>query len=266
MLSGGIVVPMPRHCYVLRVFTRGDEGGNPLGVVTDVTGLDGETMQRIATELGFSETVFVDWRYGRIPKARIFTPGRELPFAGHPLVGAGWVLLAMGPGGPDRITCGIGEVAVRRDGDTVWITPPFDQEVSASPKSFEGWTTPIEVWEVRMPIPYQVVQLATVEEVASLSAPRGVSEVYVWAWDREDQTVKARFFATDVGVTEDPATGSAAVALAAALRHAGQRSGDIVISQGDEIGHPSTLHLRWDDRTVEVGGTVHRDEVRELET
>ncbi len=257
---------MPRHCYVLRVFTRGDEGGNHLGVVTDVTGLGADAMQGIASELGFSETVFVDWRQGGVPKARIFTPGRELPFAGHPLVGAGWVLLAMGPGGPDRIACGIGEVAIRRDDDTVWITPPFDQQVTAAAVDIPGWPPALEAWEVRMPIPYHLLRLGTPAQVAGLDPPSGPSEVYAWAWEEEGTRAKARFFAEDVGVVEDPATGSAAVALAAALRHAGHDTGDLVISQGDEIGHPSTIRLRWNGDRVEVGGTVRRDEIRELET
>ncbi len=264
--NSGNVGSMPRHCYVLRVFTRRDEGGNHLGVVTDVSGLTDEAMQGIAAELGFSETIFVDWRRGGVPTARIFTPGRELPFAGHPLVGAGWVLLAIGPGGVDRIACGVGEVAVRRDGDTVWIRPPFDQEVSRSRTSFAGWADPLDAWEVRMPLPYQVVELATPDDVAGLSPPDGLGEVYAWAWQEEARAVKARFFAVDIGVVEDPATGSAAVALAAVLRHTGRRTGDVVISQGDEIGHPSTLRVRWSEGGVEVGGTVRRDEVRELET
>ena len=77
-----------RHCYVLRVFTRGGEGGNHLGVVTDTTGLADVTMQAIATALGFSETIFIDWRAVGDPRVRIFTPAAELAFAGHPLVGA----------------------------------------------------------------------------------------------------------------------------------------------------------------------------------
>ena len=88
-----------RHCYVLRVFTRGDEGGNHLGVVTDVTGLDTETMQGIATELGFSETVFIDWQNEGVPFVRIFTPAAEMPFCGTPA----------GRGGLDAGCCRSGE-------------------------------------------------------------------------------------------------------------------------------------------------------------
>ncbi len=255
---------MPRHCYVLRVFTRGDEGGNHLGVVTDVTGLTDETMQSIAADLGFSETVFLDWRHGGVPKARIFTPTQELPFAGHPLVGAGWVLLAMGPGGPDRIGCGVGDVAIRREDDRVWIAPPFDQPVRPSATTLGEGVEAVEVWQVDMPLPYLVARLPDPAAVATLTPPAEGGEIYVWAWEEEGRRVKARFFAAGMGVVEDPATGSAAVALAVSLRAGGRSMGDLVIAQGDEIGHPSTLHLRWDADRVEVGGTVRRDEVREL--
>ena len=79
---------MSRPCHVLRVFTRGDEGGNHLGVVVDAIALSTDRMQAIATDLGFSETVFIDWTDTTDhPKVRIFTPADELPFAGHPLVG-----------------------------------------------------------------------------------------------------------------------------------------------------------------------------------
>ncbi|MDH3306362.1 MAG: PhzF family phenazine biosynthesis protein, partial [Acidimicrobiia bacterium] len=118
-----------RHCYILRVFTRGDEGGNHLGVIMDVTSLDGQMMQQIAGELGFSESVFVDWREGGTPAARIFTPTTELPFAGHPLVGAGWVLNSMGPAGSDTIACAIGDIGISFDGEVSWIDVPLGQPV-----------------------------------------------------------------------------------------------------------------------------------------
>ena len=86
-----------RNCTVVRVFTVGDSGGNPLGVVTDSTGLDSSTMQQIAADLGFSETTFTEWAEGETPSLRIFTPAAEMPFAGHPLVGTAWVLNRIAP-------------------------------------------------------------------------------------------------------------------------------------------------------------------------
>ena len=145
---------MARPVQILRVFTDGTQGGNHLGVVADTVKLDDERMQTIATELGFSETVFIDWQMGGVPHVRIFTPVSELPFAGHPLVGAAWLLLRAGPGGVDRVSCGAGEVKIASEGDRVWIEPPFQQPVrpEEAPPAL-GWCSPAKAWEWRCPFP-----------------------------------------------------------------------------------------------------------------
>ena len=130
-------------------------------------------------------------------------------------------------------------------------SPPLGGEVAVS---------------VSMPIPYLVIRFSSPRQVADLVPPPvSLGEVYVWAWEEPGRVIKARFFAGEVGVPEDPATGSAAVALAAHLRTAGQISGRLIIHQGEEIGHPSTIQLRWDEVSSSIGGTVVRDEVRELD-
>ena len=102
---------MSRQCQILRVFTRDGVGGNHLGVVTDLNGLTTEMLQAIAVDLGFSETIFCDLS-GEVPVARIFTPGAELPFTGHPLVELGWALRPVerirykGWGGPGQLRRG----------------------------------------------------------------------------------------------------------------------------------------------------------------
>jgi predicted PhzF superfamily epimerase YddE/YHI9 len=253
---------MSRECQILRVFTRNELGGNHLGVITDLTGLTPETMQAIAADLGFSETIFCDVS-GEVPSARIFTPGAEMPFAGHPLVGLGWALNDFHPGSVDRIRCGIGEVAVsREDGDT-WIQAPGNQPVEPiDPPPLDGQVAV----SVLMPIPYMVVQFSSSRQVAEMVPPPiSFGEVFVWAWEDPGRVAKARFFAAEVGVPEDPATGSAAIALAAYLRTTGQTEGRLVVHQGDEIGHPSTIQLKWDAVSSSIGGTVIRDEVRELD-
>jgi trans-2,3-dihydro-3-hydroxyanthranilate isomerase len=254
-----------RHCYVLRVFTRDGEGGNHLGVIPDVTGLTRDGMQSIATDLGFSETVFLDWREGRNPYARIFTPASELPFAGHPLVGAAWVLTRMGPGGPHCIECGVGEVAIRNVGSTTWIDPPFEQAVSEPSSDAGERLGAVHACEVAMPLPYLVLQLESAQAVSVIGRPPDDGMVYIWAWEEEGVRVRARFFAKEHGVVEDPATGSAAVAFAASMRTRGVISGSVVIHQGQEIGHPSQIELEWDEHGVHVGGEVAKDEVRVLD-
>ena len=252
---------MARHCYVLRVFTRDGSGGNSLGVVTDILGLDDAKMQRIATDLGYSETIFLSWFEGTMPKARIFTPSTEIPFAGHPLVGAAWVLINLGPIDPGAIECATGPVRIRQADDLTWIEAAGSQPVRSRSTNLGPELIPIDIAEVLMPIPYLLVQLGAPEEVEEMTPllAAGLGEVYVWAWEREDQTVRARFFAPDLGIAEDPATGSAAVALAARLRDRGRTSGALVIHQGQEVGHPSRIELVWDGDVTSIGGTVARD-------
>ncbi len=257
---------MPRHCYVLRVFTRDGAGGNSLGVVTDILGLDDVKMQQIATDLAFSETIFLSWFEGTMPKARIFTPTVELPYAGHPLVGAAWVLLNLGPIDPGGIECSVGPVKIRQVEDLTWIDGRGDQSVRTVSPDFGSGLVAIDATEVLMPAPYLLVQVGTPGEVAALGPAMvaGFGGVYVWAWTEEGRSVRARFFAPDFGIEEDPATGSAAVALAARLRHLGQPYGALTIFQGEEMGHPSRVSLAWDGDGTSIGGTVARDEVRFL--
>ena len=254
---------MSRHCYVLRVFTRGGSGGNSLGVVTDILGLDDEKMQRIATDLDFSETIFLSWFEGTMPKARIFTRSTEIPFAGHPLVGAAWVLLNLAPIDPGGIECATGPVRIRQVDGLTWIEAAWTQPVRSVSTDLGPELAAVDIAEVLMPIPYLIVQVATPHEVETLMpVPPGLGEVYVWAWEREGHTVRARFFAPQLGVVEDPATGSAAVALAARLRDLGRTSGVLVIHQGEEVGHPSQVEVAWNETVTSIGGVVAHDKVR----
>ena len=259
-----------RHCQVLSVFTRDGAGGNPLGVITDVTGLDGAAMQAIATGLGFSETVFLDSTRPGAPRARIFTPAAEIPFAGHPLVGAGWVLGAMGPGTVRRVACGIGEIPFRFEGDRVFIEVPLPREVEsvAAAPGPVGLPEAQRAWQVSLPLRYLLLEAGAPEVVAGAHPDFALLAEAPWEgtllFARSAGAVKARFFAPAVGVPEDPATGSAAVALAAALAYAGEAEGALVVDQGDEVGAPSRLEVVWGGGIVAVGGTVRSDEVRML--
>lgn len=253
-----------RHCYVLRVFTRENTGGNHLGVVTDVSGLSDRVMAEVAADLGFSETVFVDWRHGGVPRTRIFTPSVELPFAGHPLVGSAWVLNVLGPGGVDAIDCEVGRCPVTITGERVAIAAPrLERPVRGCTLDLAGWVDPDDAATVSMPFDYHLIEASSPEVVAGVQPPALPGEVYLWA--RRDDVVKARFFAPELGVVEDPATGSAAVALATVLAARGETHGSLRIEQGDEIGAPSTIHLDWTPAGITIGGTVTRDETRQLD-
>ncbi len=262
-----------RHCFVVRVFTRGDDGGNHLGIVTDVTGLTDGTMQAIATELGFSETIFVDSMDGEVPHVRIFTPTIELPFAGHPLVGAAWLLNALAPEAHSTLTCGIGTVGLAWDGDRAWIEVRLDQAVRSHP-GFDGrglgLGSVVSASFVDMPLSYVVAELADPAEVAAY-VPVGArlgehpdgQHLSIWAWI-DAGTIQTRFFAPKMGILEDPATGSAAVAIAAVLNDRGDAHGAVTLLQGAEMGSPSEIALDWSDGMARLGGAVVRDEVREL--
>jgi trans-2,3-dihydro-3-hydroxyanthranilate isomerase len=230
--------------------------------------LDSNDMQRIAADLGFSETVFIEWTAGRMPALRIFTPSVELPFAGHPLVGTAWVLNRLGPG-VERMTIQIGEVGVRAGGDIAWVAPPARElpvrEVGATEAILLG-VPAVRSWRVQVPSDFLIVEVASEAEViaarpdlaAVAAAADGLSVFH------GDEPTRSRFFAPRIGVDEDPATGSAAVALAAVWRALGRGAGTARIVQGLP-GSLSEIHLTWDGLAVELGGTVVKDEVRVLD-
>lgn len=258
---------MPRSCLVLRVFTRGQLGGNHLGVITDPAGLDTATMQRIATNLGFSETIFIE--HGDVPYIRIFTPTMELPFAGHPLVGAASVMMQSRPN-LDRLRCGIGDVSIRAESGDVWVDLAMiagNATVDGSGFATQvGLPEPLSTWRVAMPLDYRMVELSSASDVSG-AAPNlnAFGEAFgLTVYARSGDSVRMRFFTPEAGVAEDPATGSAAVALATMYVARGESAGAVRIDQGEEIGHPSRINLRWRQATASIGGTVVPEGSREL--
>jgi trans-2,3-dihydro-3-hydroxyanthranilate isomerase len=266
--------------YVLcDVFTDRALQGNQLAVFTDARDLDAETMQALALETKLSESVFVlPAEQGGHARIRIFTPTKELQFAGHPTLGSAFVL-----GGPlsleeIRLETGAGIVPVRLEREGARIVfgrmeqplptwKPFqDTDELFAALGVEGAEAPVEVYDNG--IRHSYVVLGSREQVAGLRPdfPRlaAITEtdcVSCFAGDGGEW--KTRMFAPNSGVDEDPATGSAAGPLAVHLaRHGRIGFGDeIRIEQGAEIGRPSVLYARVDgsgesvDR-VEVGGSA----------
>lgn len=256
------------------MFTRGDVGGNHLGVINDVTGLDSDGMQAIATELGFSETIFIDWRDGGTPAVRIFTPATEMPFAGHPLVGAAWNLASMGPATVSEMECGVGTIPFRTADDHAEVDTPLVSDVrvaedAAAIAAAVRLPEPQQAWWAMMPLPYLVLDLGSAQAVASaapeISKLTSLKAGKTYLVGRQGDDLRVRFFAPDAGVPEDPATGSAAAAWAAVRAFEGEATGSVTVHQGEEIGHPSTIRLEWAPGRATLGGTVRRDEVRVLE-
>jgi trans-2,3-dihydro-3-hydroxyanthranilate isomerase len=227
----------------LSVFTRDGMGGNPLAVV-DFGLVPSIRWQELAAAIGYSETVILERE--EVPVVHIYTPGRRLPFAGHPLVGTASLL-----GEVDRIRYDAGFALVdHREGETYVTVLSGGPVTPTTPPPFG-----IGAALVEMPLPYLVVQAPDVETVAGFAPADadGLGELYVWAWEEPGVSVRARFMASDMGVPEDPATGSAAVALARSLP---EEEGRLTIHQGEEIGSPSRIRLAWEGRTVRIGGAV----------
>ena len=218
--------------HVLRVFVGPDgSGGNPLGVFLDGAAVPPDRRQAVATDLGFSETVFVlDPPSGAL---RIFTPAAELPFAGHPLVGTGW-LLARERTAVAALRPPAGEVPVFLDTDgRTWI------------RGRPEWAPEMAFRQLGGP--------AEVEALAG--APDGLGFVDCWAWEDEAAgLVRSRVFAPRYGIAEDEAIGAAAVRLVSRLVR------PLVIRQGTG----SLLRARpGPDGSAEVGGEVVLDQVRD---
>ncbi|TDT36217.1 PhzF family phenazine biosynthesis protein [Streptomyces sp. BK208] len=218
---------------VLRVFCAPNGGyGNELGVVRDGTVLP-ETgrRQELAAELGFSETVFVDDPERGV--VDIYTPTLRLPFAGHPCVGAAWLLDV-----PELVTPA-GVVGARLDGEFTWIEARPEW---APPRTLRQYATVAEVEALEVP--------AKGERSGVGVPPDEVSEwVYAWAWqDEAAGRVRARAFpGRDDGIDEDEATGAAALLLTGRLG----RALNITQGAGSQI-----LTAPQPGGWVEIGGRV----------
>jgi trans-2,3-dihydro-3-hydroxyanthranilate isomerase len=271
-------VPTVRY-VVADVFTDRPLAGNQLAVFTDAREIPEELLQPLAREMNFSETVFVYRAEGDgHARMRIFTPVSELPFAGHPVLGTAFVLAAPLQLGEIRLETGVGVVPVtleREDGRIVFgrmsqpipTVQPFERgdELLAA-LGVEGSELPLELYESGLGNVY--VLLPSDEAVASVAPDLGavaeaMGTVHANCVAGSGARWKTRMFAPADGVPEDPATGSAAGPLACHLaRHGRIGFGEeIVISQGAEIGRPSTLYARVEGspeqiEKVEVGGSA----------
>lgn len=284
-----------RSFLTLDVFTDTRFGGNPLAILPDATGLDDATMQRIAAEANLSETVFIHRvGDGEPPLLRIFTPKSELPFAGHPTVGTAIYLAeegSLGHGATLAMQTKAGTVLASIQRTTSGLTlaeitaPRSPASRSAAPAAACAAALSLAPDDIAFdPVicdagnPFTVVPLvsrealsrATLNREAWASGP-GATEapklfiVQMDDWQAGD-VVHARMYAPSIGIAEDPATGSAAVALPALL-HAIRRLPDgehrWAVHQGHDMGRPSHMAIRAvvRDGTIvssHVGGTAVR--------
>lgn len=268
-----------RAYAVVDVFTDIPLEGNPVAVFADGQGLDDAVMQAAARELNLSETVFLlPGDEGADARARIFTPRVELPFAGHPVLGAAVLLGERSGSEAVRVGTGSGVVRValeRRSGRVAYgemLQPIPTWQLFDRPEELLGALgvpvsqLPIEVYDNGPR--HAFVQLAGEDQVAllrpDLGALTALGEFGVSCFAVSEDRVKTRMFGPGLGVPEDPATGSAAGPLAVHLaRHGRIGWGQwIEIRQGAEIGRRSVLRARAEgspaavQRVVVGGGAV----------
>jgi predicted PhzF superfamily epimerase YddE/YHI9 len=218
---------------VLRVFTdSAGNFGNPLGVV-DASTVEIQWRQRLATQLGYSETIFVDFPSAgsTTAHARIYTPRTELPFAGHPTVGASWWLRARGtPIRTLQVPAGIVQVSYHDEVTTISARSEWAPE-------------------------FAIHELESLDDLAAANPADFPDDVahYLWTWtDESAGSLCSRFFAANLGVAEDEATGSAAVRMTEYL------SRDLTITQGKG----SVIQTTWSpEGWVQVAGRVVDDGV-----
>lgn len=278
-----------REFHIVDVFAEQKYAGNQLAVFRNARGVSDDEMHRIAREINFSETTFIlsdtprDGGYD----VRIFTPGGEVPFAGHPTLGTADVIrrAIVGQLVPQvNLNLRIGQIPVRFDRgsdgrDIAWMTPKeatfgevFNTRelaplLKADPADVD---TDFPIQSVSTGLPFVLLPLRSLDAVRHADV---VKEKWLdWVKDRSAKMlfvfcrgavepgnhIHARAFCNYYGIDEDPATGSANSCFAAYLvkhRYFGSGEIDIRVEQGYEMGRPSLIYLRAQDR----GGTIHAE-------
>jgi trans-2,3-dihydro-3-hydroxyanthranilate isomerase len=273
---------------VVDVFTDVPLEGNPLAVFYEGHDLESETMQRIARELNLSETAFIlpATRRDCVACLRIFTPARELRFAGHPTIGSAYVARIAGVVAPDRMAFsfeeGVGEIPIRVEDDLIWLRTPRIERVGGCDRAACARVLDLREWDLLPDAPPQVysagnptlfVAVADRETVdrARVDAP-ALSEleeqigeaIGLFVFTPTSGGAYSRFFAPEYGVVEDPATGSATGPLAAYMMAnslwPGTDGTTFVSEQGVKMGRRSFLHVRIRGGNgsdgIDVGGKV----------
>jgi len=275
--------------FTCDVFTDTRFGGNPLAVLPEADGLSDKQMQQVAREFNYSETTFVlPPHSGHDRRVRIFTPGGEVPFAGHPNIGTAFVLATMGAFGPldgsrevvFEEQAGLVAVAIRpRPGGRIWCELTAPQELTLGPRvSPESVAAAVSLREAdilttahgpqvaSVGLPFVVAELADRDALARARPAtagfeallsEGLDEpmVHLYVRSGDEFDIRSRMFSPLDGIPEDAATGSASCALAGLLAHLdGAPDGMLnwCIAQGVEMGRPSVLEARAEKR----GGSV----------
>ncbi len=280
--------------YQVDVFTKVPFGGNPLAVVFDSEGLTDDNMQNIAREMNLSETTFV-LPPGNMPvdfSVRIFTPEKELPFAGHPSLGTAHILRETGrvlPGNyPIKLSLKGGVVTVAPKGkDNLLfmdqLAPSFENPIKCTDEvgkaigvladDISSSSYPMQIVSTGLPV--LIVPVSSLKALQNITintiklreflATLGTDLLYAFTMETLDAnaSIHARAFAPDLGIVEDPATGSAAGAVGAYLFENNlipkNDCKNIIIEQGYMISRPSSIFVcieqnNGEIKSVRVGG------------
>ena len=276
--------------YILDVFGKERYSGNQLATFLDFGILTKEEMQKIASEINFSETTFItsnsmiDNGYS----VRIFTPKSEIAFAGHPTLGTAYVLkqhIDKALGNQINLNLPIGQIPVNIDKDDFWMTqkqPEFGQELSKSLLSkvigleLNEFDDNFPILEVTTGLPFTIIPLKTLkslkkskidlteyERFITQTSAKGIL-VFCNEGREESQILSTRVFVNYLGIPEDPATGSATGCLAGYLlktEYFKTTIIDIVVGQGYEIDRPSNLRIKAsmidNEFDIKIGGRVY---------
>jgi len=273
--------------YQVDVFTSERFGGNPLAVFLEADDVDDLTMQKIAREMNLSETTFVQRASDAKAayRVRIFTPGQELPFAGHPTIGTASLLHRLGMIESDAFTfeMNVGPIAVTREESMFWMTPPpaepiggaFDRAAIAHalglptsacvspPQVFGGRGVSFLCVQIDTPANVDWIMFDRAALVAAVGDDVGTGDVLVLSY-MAGVAYSRMFAAVASGILEDPATGSSIAPLCAALaqwRAIDQSRTTLKVEQGTQMGRRSFLHARFEVahtsvQNVTVGGSA----------
>ncbi len=282
---------MKRTFFIVDVFAEEKYAGNQLAVFTNAKALSDTEMQKIAKEMNYSETTFVLSEGGNGYNVRIFTPEREVPFAGHPTLGTAFIIqkeIIKEPVNEVLLNLKVGQIPLtlvydKGDLDTLWmkqLSPEFfqvfepgtiSQVLSVDEKDID---TRFPIQEVSTGLPFIIVPLKSLDAVKRARIAR--DKYYELIQDtkakallifcpetyNEENDLNVRVFVDYYGIPEDPATGSGNGCLAGYLvktMYFGEPHINIKVEQGYEIGRPSILYLRAEKKEeidVFVGGKV----------
>ena len=275
--------------YIVDVFAENKYEGNQLAVIMDAHGLSDIKMQQIAKEMNYSETTFIltGEKRNKGYDVRIFTPESEIPFAGHPTLGTAWIIKQFILKEADDtviLNLKVGQIPVTVKDPIFWmdqIEPEFgkiyDPEMAAGVLNThrEDIDDRFPVQAVSTGLPFVIVPFRSLESLKKVkvniekyyekAVPLGAGAFLVFCPEtyNPENDLSVRVFAECYGVPEDPATGSANGCLAGYLvkhRCFQKQSIDIRVEQGYEIGRPSLLYLRSEEKEgkidVHVGGKV----------